>query len=101
MNSSTACSVPSSPSCWSASHGELEHTPDTQGGGGHWTCRKDQLVHCKVSLEMSYTTVYLPSDAIAPLHAHTVGSGYQAHTACTYCRIGLSGTHCYLVHTAY
>ena len=46
MNSSTACSVPSSPSFWSASHGELEHTPDTQSGGSHWTCSKDQLVHC-------------------------------------------------------
>ena len=46
MNSSTACSVPSSPSFWSASHGELEHTPDTQSGGSHWTCNKDQLVHC-------------------------------------------------------
>lgn len=53
MNSSTACSVPSSSSCWSASHGELEHTPDTQSGRGHWTCRKDQLVHCKMSPENS------------------------------------------------
>ena len=89
MDFSTACSVPSSPSCWSASHGELEHTSDTQSGGGHWTCRKDQLVHCKVFPETFYTAVHLPSDAIAPLHAHTTcgqelnwnDSGHLTHKA--------------------